>query len=493
MSEEVQDQGAINTSDLRAVRLGKLEELRATDADPFRNNAAQEQTAEQARAMLPDDEHEGPGVKVAGRLMVIRLMGKASFAKLQDRSGQIQLYFKQQEVGPEAYDFFKKLDLGDIIGVEGPLFRTKTGEVTVRVQKFKLVCKTLRPLPEKWHGLADQEQIYRQRYLDLITSEESRKRFQMRSKIVSCIRRYLDSMDFMEVETPVLQAEAGGAAARPFITHFNAMDCEFYLRIALELSLKKLLVGGFDRVYELGRTFRNEGLSRRHNPEFTMLEVYQAYSDYKGMMKLVRGMIGRICEEVLGTDKITRYDGQVIDLGGEWRVAKYRDLVRETTGREDWFELSREEKVAWCGQNDVECKQDGEDYEITNAVYEKRVECNLIQPTFVTMLPKELIPLAKRCPDDPNTVEVFELCINGQEIAPAYSEQNDPLEQRRALEAQAGEEVQKIDEDFLLALEHGMPPAGGMGMGIDRLVILLTGAPSIRDVILFPSLRPSQK
>jgi lysyl-tRNA synthetase, class II len=494
MSDEVQDQGQqiANTSDLRAVRLKKLEDMRAAGYDPFQKNAAQVETSVEARAMLPKDQHDGPAVKVAGRLMVIRLMGKASFAKLQDRDGLVQLYFKQQELGDAAYAFFKTLDLGDIIGVEGTLFRTKTGEETVRVKKFELVCKALRPLPDKWHGLADQEQIYRQRYLDLITSEESRKRFQTRSKIISCIRRYLDERQFMEVETPVLMAEAGGAAARPFVTHFNALDCEFYLRIALELSLKKLLVGGFDRVYEIGRTFRNEGMDRRHNPEFTMMEVYQAYSDYKGMMELVRGLVRRCCEEVLGTDKIARYDGTVIDLSGEWRVAKYRDLVREATKLPNWFELSRDEKYAWCLANGVEVSAKHEDFEITNAVYEKRVECFLIQPTFVTLLPKELIPLAKRCPDDPNTVEVFELCINGQEIAPAYSEQNDPLEQRRALEAQAGEEVQKIDEDFLTALEHGMPPAGGMGMGIDRLVILLTGAANIRDVILFPSMRPDK-
>jgi len=492
MSDEVPSQEILNTSDLRAVRLKKLEDMRIAGYDPFQMNAVQAQTSVQAKALMPEGEHDGPEVMVAGRLVAIRLMGKASFVKIQDRDGLIQLYFKKDLVGEEAYAFFKKLDLGDIIGAEGPMFVTKTGEATVRVDKFTLVTKALRPLPEKWHGLADQEQIYRQRYLDLITSEESRKRFQLRSRIISCIRRYLDERDFMEVETPVLQAQAGGAAARPFQTHFNALDCEFNLRIALELYLKRLLVGGFDRVYEIGRTFRNEGLSRRHNPEFTMMEVYQAYSDFKGMMELIRGIIGRVCEEVLGTDKITRYDGEVIDLGGQWRVAKYRDLVRETTGKADWFELSREAKLAWCDEVGVEVDPKSEDFEVTNAVYEKRVECTLIQPTFVTYLPRELIPLAKRCPDDPNTVEVFELCINGQEIAPAYSEQNDPLEQRRALEAQAGEEIQKIDEDFLLALEHGMPPAGGMGLGVDRLVILLTGAPSIRDVILFPSMRPDK-
>lgn len=494
MSEDdANHQEQLDTSDQQAVRLKKLQDLRAAGMDPFAANCEQAQTSTQALSLMPETEETGPEVKVAGRLTVVRLMGKASFAKILDREGLIQLYFRRDEIGEDEYALFKKLDLGDIIGVEGPLFRTKTGEVTVRVKRFTLVSKALRPLPEKWHGLVDQEQIYRQRYLDLISNEESRKRFQMRSRIVSTIRRYLDEQDFMEVETPVLQSEAGGAAARPFITHFNALDCEFYLRIALELHLKRLLVGGFDRVYELGRNFRNEGLSRRHNPEFTMLEVYQAYSDYRGMMKLVRGMIQRICDDVLGSEIVKRYDGVEINLGGEWREARYKDLIIETTGRSDWFSLSREEKLAWCKEAGIEVDPEREDFEITNNVFEKRIEPTLIQPTFVTHLPRQLVPLAKISREDPECVEVFELCINGQEIAPAYSEQNDPLEQRKALEEQAGEEVQKIDEDFLTALEHGMPPAGGMGIGIDRLVILLTGAPSIRDVILFPAMRPEKR
>ena len=492
MSDEPR-QEAFDTSDQRAVRLKKLEDLRAAGCDPFALNAEQAQTSAQAVALLPEEQEEGQRVQVAGRLITQRLMGKASFAKILDRDGQLQLYFKKDIVGEAAYDLFKKLDMGDFIGAEGPLFRTKTGEVTVRVERFTLVGKALRPLPEKWHGLADQEQIYRQRYLDLISSEESRRRFKIRSKVISTIRRYLDEQGFMEVETPVLQAEAGGAAARPFVTHFNALDCDFYLRIALELYLKRLLVGGFDRVYEIGRNFRNEGLSRRHNPEFTMLEVYQAYSDYRGMMRLMRGMVAAICRDVLGSETITRYDGVQINLGGDWRVARYKDLIREATQRADWFDLPQDDKVAWCQQAGIEVDPTAQDFEITNAVFEKKIEPTLIQPTFVTHVPRELVPLAKISPDDPTTVEVFELCINGQEIAPAYSEQNDPLEQRKALEAQAGEEVQKIDEDFLLALEHGMPPAGGMGVGIDRLVILLTGAPSIRDVILFPAMRPERR
>lgn len=484
----------IDTSDQFAVRKAKLDELRQKGMDPFQSNWEQAHSSAQAISEWIEDEENSPVASCAGRLIAIRKMGKASFARILDQAGTLQLYFKKDIVGDEAYDLFKKaLDLGDFIGVKGTLFKTRTGEVTLRVQEFQLVSKALRPLPEKWHGLQDDDRIYRQRYLDLISNEESRKVFQTRSRIIRCIRNYLEAQDFIEVETPILQAEAGGAAARPFTTHFNALDCPFNLRIALELYLKRLLVGGMDRVFEIGRNFRNEGLSRRHNPEFTMLEVYQAYSDYRGMMRLVHGMVQAICTEVLGTTQIQRYDGTLIELGGEWREARYKDLIVEKTGDPDWFSRSKEEKIAWCEAQEIEVDPDREDFEITNAVFEKRIEPTLIQPTFVTHLPRELIPLAKLSPDDPETVEVFELCINGQEIAPAYSEQNDPLVQREQLERQAGEEQQKIDEEFLLALEHGMPPAGGMGIGIDRLVIMLTGVPSIRDVILFPSLKPMPK
>jgi lysyl-tRNA synthetase class 2 len=481
----------IETSDQFAVRQAKLEELRGRGIDPFRANWEQTHTSAEAMNAWIEDEENSPVVSCAGRLTAIRKMGKASFARMLDRAGTLQLYFKKDVVGEEAYELFKKsLDLGDFIGMRGTLFKTSTGEITLRVTEFALVSKALRPLPEKWHGLQDDDQIYRQRYLDLISNEDSRKVFQTRSRIIRCIRNYLEAQDFTEVETPILQAEAGGAAARPFTTHFNALDCPFVLRIALELYLKRLLVAGMDRVFEIGRNFRNEGLSRRHNPEFTMLEVYQAYSDYRGMMKLIHGMVQAICTEVLGKTEITRYDGTTIELGGEWREVRYKDLVIEKTGDPDWFSRSKEDKLAWCDKEGIEVDPAREDFEISNAVFEKRVEPNLIQPTFVTHVPKELVPLAKISPDDPDTVEVFELCINGQEIAPAYSEQNDPFVQRQQLERQAGEEQQKIDEDFLLALEHGMPPAGGMGVGIDRLVIMLTGVPSIRDVILFPSLKP---
>ena len=492
----------VDTSDLFAVRRAKLDAMRAAGVDPFAANWPQTDTSDAAKKLWspPAEEAESPDTvetaSCAGRIIAVRVMGKASFARIQDRTGTLQLYVQRDVIGVENYQFFKKqLDLGDIIGVEGPLFQTKTGEVTLRVQKLGLVSKALRPLPEKWHGLTDDDAIYRQRYLDLITNADSRRVFAVRSLVIRSIRNYLDRQDFLEVETPVLNAEAGGAAARPFKTHSNALDCPFFLRIATELYLKRMLVGGFERVYEIGRIFRNEGLSRRHNPEFTMLEVYQAYSDYRGMMRLIRGMIAAICDEVLGTTKITRFDGVEIDLGGEWREARYKDLVIEATGDADWFSRSKDDKLVWCRAHDVEIDKpdEREDFEVSNHVFEKRVEANLIQPTFVTHLPKELVPLAKLSADDPTTVDVFELCINGQEIAPAYSEQNDPLVQRAQLEAQAGEEVQNIDEDFLLALEHGMPPAGGMGVGIDRLVILLTGVASIRDVILFPSLKPLAK
>lgn len=489
----------IDTSDLYAVRRAKLDALQGAGLNPFATNCPQNHTSTEAQALFQEGGSEGeygPSAQCAGRVIAIRKMGKASFARILDRAGTLQLYVQRDAIGEDAYEFFKKgLDLGDFIGVEGPVFATKTGEVTLRVHKLTLVAKALRPLPEKWHGLQDEDAIYRQRYLDLISNEDSRKVFQLRSRIISTIRRYLDEQDFMEVETPILQAEAGGAAARPFETYFNALDCPFVMRIALELYLKRLLVGGFDRIYEIGRNFRNEGLSRRHNPEFTMLEVYQAYSDFRGMMRLVRGMVERICQDVLGKTTVTRFDGVEIELGGEWREARYKDLVIAETGDADWFGRSKEEKLAWCRTQGIEIEKaaEREDFEISNAVFEKRIEPTLIQPTFVTHVLKQLVPLAKISADDPDTVEVFELCINGQEIAPAYSEQNDPVVQREQLEKQAGEETQKIDEEFLLAMEHGMPPAGGMGIGIDRLIILLTGVPSIRDVILFPALKPKKK
>ena len=480
----------LNTSDIFSVRSAKLAQLRENGTDPFRNNCPQEFTSKQAINAYKDDDERT--YAIAGRITVYRSMGKATFIKLLDRDGIIQVYVSKNDIGEEPYQAFKKLDVGDIIGVSGLLFKTNTGEITVRAKSYTLVSKSLRPLPEKWHGLTNDDQIYRQRYLDLIMNSDSRKRAFQRTKIIQEIRKFLWNREFTEVETPVLHNIAGGAAARPFVTHMNALDQNFYLRIALELYLKRMLVAGFDRVFELGRVFRNEGLSRKHNPEFTMIEIYQAYSDHFGMMELIHSLILHLCDTVIGSRIITRYDGVQIDLGKEWRQANYCDLVTEALGDPDWFNRSIEEKREICKQRNIEFPAQAEDFEITNAVYSKLVEPNLIEPTFVMKLQKELCPLAKLNKDDPRYLDVFELCINGQEIAPAYSEQNDPFVQRKMFEDQVGEDIQNLDNDFLTALEYGMPPAGGMGIGVDRLVILLTGAASIRDTILYPTLKPLQ-
>jgi lysyl-tRNA synthetase class 2 len=478
--------------DQYAVRLKKLQDMRAAGFDPFHANFAQTHFSADAMKLYVEGQDNAVAVKVAGRLVVFRDMGKSQFVKILDQQGQIQLYVKKDVVGEEAYASFKKLDFGDIIGAEGTLFKTKTGEITVRVEKYIFVSKALRPLPEKWHGLTDAEQVYRQRYLDLIVNPESRERLMKRSRIVASIRRTLAERQFIEVETPVLEGVAGGAAARPFVTHHNALGTDFYLRIALELRLKRLLVGGYDRVFEIGRIFRNEGVSPKHNPEFTMLEVYQAYSDYRGMMDLIRAIFTDICRDVLGASEIKHAaSGEMINFAGEWREVKYKDLIRTATGDADWFSRSKAEKIAKVEAMGLSVDPKWEDFEVTNEIFSKKIEPTLIQPTFVTHLPRQLCPLAKLTPGDDTIIDVFELCIGGMEVAPAYSEQNDPLVQREMFEAQAGEEKQNIDQDFLLALEHGMPPAGGMGVGIDRLCILLTGAESIRDVILFPSLRPT--
>lgn len=494
------------SNDQHAVRRRKLDDMRATGFDPFRAHVAPTHFSADAKALYVEGQDNVVAVTVAGRLVTFRVQGGSSFVKIQDQQGQIQLYFRKDVLGEERYLFFKKqLDLGDIIGVNGTLFLTKTGEITVRVDAFTLVSKALRPLPEKWSGLTDAEQIYRQRYLDLIVNAESRHRLMTRARIVSAVRRFLEDRQFLEVETPVLQSVAGGAAARPFQTHHNALDTDFVLRISLELYLKRMLVGGYDRVFEIGRNFRNEGVSRRHNPEFTMLEVYQAYSDYRGMMTLVQDLLVHLVRDVVKptepegegenaprrpTMKIKHAaSGQEIDFGAEWREVKYKDLIVEKTGDAEWFARSKAEKVAGVQRLGLYADPKWEEFELTNEIFGKLIEPTLIQPTFVTHLPKELCPLAKITADDPTTIDVFELIIGGMEVAPAYSEQNDPDVQRAMFEAQAGEEQQKIDHDFLLALEHGMPPAGGMGIGIDRLCILLTGAESIRDVILFPQLR----
>ena len=480
------------THDQHAVRRRKLAEMRAAGVDPFRTDFEQTHFSGQALAAYAEGRENEVPVAVAGRLVTIRDMGKSQFAKILDQQGEIQLYVRKDVVGDAAYAEFGKLDLGDIIGAKGTLFRTKSGEVTVRAASCALLAKALRPLPEKWHGLADPEQVYRQRYLDMVVNRESRRRLLVRSRIVSAIRRFLEARQFIEVETPVFQTVAGGAAAKPFSTHHNALGVDFFLRISLELYLKRMLVAGVDRVFEIGRIFRNEGISRKHNPEFTMLEVYQAYSSHRGMMTLARDMILTVCREVLGSDKVPHpASGQTIDFGGPWREVSYKDLVRAETGDPDWFGRGKAEHVAAAERLGLKVESGWEDFEVTNEVFSKRIEPALVQPTFVLNLPRELNPLAKISREDPSTLDVFELCIGGMEIAPAYSEQNDPDAQREMFEKQAGGEPQSIDQDFLFALEHGMPPAGGMGVGIDRLCMLLTGAESIRDVILFPQLRPA--
>ncbi|MDA7916220.1 lysine--tRNA ligase, partial [Verrucomicrobia bacterium] len=412
----------------------------------------------------------------------------------RDQTDRIQIYVKKNEIGEEQFEIFKLLDLGDFLGVKGTLFTTRTGELSVKVESFTILSKALRPMPAKWHGLHNTETRYRQRYLDLIANQDVKKTFLMRSQILHEIRQFMSGRGYVEVETPMMHSIPGGAAAQPFVTQHNALGCEFYLRIALELYLKRLLVGGIDRVYEIGRNFRNEGLSRRHNPEFTMIEAYEAYGDYESMMDLVQSMICHVAEKVVGTLVIETKDeeGNVtksIDLTPNWRRARYKDLIKEKAG-DDWYDLTREERKLRAAELGADVTNDFEDFEVTSAIFEKLIEPTLIQPTFVTHLPKELVPLAKLSPDDPETVEVFECCINGQEIAPAYTEQNDPIEQRERLQDQAGGEQQKLDEDFLVSLEHGMPPAGGMGMGIDRLCMMLLGQESIRDVILFPQMKP---
>src|SRR5882724_5385341 len=610
-----------DTNSLIEQRRAKLKALEAKNIFPFKNKFTPSESCKHAH----DNYTEGREVAVAGRITAHREMGKSMFIDVRDQSGRLQIYAQKnhlEETAPGSWDIFTHLDLGDFIGARGKMFTTKTGEISIKLDSFVILAKALRPPPEKWHGLADTEIRYRQRYLDLMANPDVKDVMLKRSEIIREIRNFLHARGYVEVETPMMQAIPGGAAAQPFKTHHNALGCDFYLRIALELYLKRLLVGGVDKVFEIGRNFRNEGLSRKHNPEFTMLEAYQAFGDYETMMKLVQEMIIHIAENVFPERKLcfprssytelnaalklilvnsgillalsqdskdnkgkivlsptkvnafrafqdfrehffktsNPYDfhwdlakaavpevanlidhlkkdyqankeswgepesdtkdkfneletaiGKIRELcneewinlapkpDGKWETRKYKELVRETVQKKtngriaDWFALTPQERLVVAIQDlalGADIGRNYEDFEITGAVFEKLIEPTLIQPTFVTHLTKELVPLAKLSPDDPTTVEVFECCINGQEIAPAYTEQNDPIEQRERLEHQAGGEQQKLDEDFLVALEHGMPPAGGMGMGIDRLCMMLLGQESIRDVILFPQLKP---
>lgn len=500
-------------------RKAKLIALREKGIDPFKNKFTPDRTCNDARSKFDQGEvPEGTRVSVAGRITAHRDMGKSMFIDVRDQSGRVQVYAQKNAIGDEQFNIFTHLDLGDFIGVTGTLFRTKTNEPSIKLESFTILSKSLRPPPAKWHGIEDTEIRYRQRYLDLIGNPEVKEVFLKRSRIIHEIRSFLHDRGYIEVETPTMQSIPGGAAAQPFKTFHNALGCEFYLRIALELYHKRLLVGGIDKFFEIGKNFRNEGLSRKHNPEFTMMEAYCAFGDYETMMETVESLITTVAQKVLGTlviqhgaadvasskiEETSNVSGtesasaavstsKVIDLTGPWRRAKYKDLVREVAGK-DWFEVTPEERRRRA-MEDLKLAGDiakgYEDFEVTGAVFEKLVEPTLIQPTFVTHLPKELVPLAKLTPDDPTTVEVFECCINGQEISPGYTEQNDPIAQRTTLEHQAGGEQHKLDEDFLVALEHGMPPAGGIGIGIDRLCMMLLGQESIRDVILFPQLKP---
>jgi len=602
-----------DTNSLIEQRKAKLAALRAKGINPYPNRFERkpEETigCGAAREKFEKGEiTEGQAVALAGRISAHRDMGKSQFIDLKDVTGRVQVYAQKQALGDEQFEVFSHLDLADFIGVKGTMFRTRAGEISVKAESFTVLSKALRPPPDKWDGLADTEVRYRQRYLDLIANDEVKQTFLKRSAILREIRAFFHERGYVEVETPMMQAIPGGAAAQPFKTHHNALGCEFFLRIALELYLKRLLVGGVDKVFEIGRNFRNEGLSRKHNPEFTMLEAYEAYGDYETMMETVENLVKRVAQNVLGTlvvrherraetghaiadarSALAEVSGILLCSGGEgsfgallegrvkelvgaardavdaasvalgkeaanevaqqahaalgqalarlrldadnpqspvswlpenasqiaqrlqgvldrlqpltvgktidltcWRRARYKDLVREKAGA-DWFDITPAERRRRAIE-DLKLSGDiadgYEDFEVTGAVFEKLVEPTLIQPTFVTHLPKELVPLAKLSPEDPTTVEVFECCINGHEISPGYTEQNDPIAQRESLEHQAGGEHQKLDEDFLAALEHGMPPAGGIGIGIDRLCMMLLGQESIRDVILFPQLKP---
>ena len=478
------------------VRRDKLAALRAEGLDPFRITRF-DWDATSAQIKERFDEMEGRTVRAAGRLMSKRGMGKVSFCDLQDRDGRIQIYARRDEMDGEAYDRFRKSDVGDIVGVTGEVFRTQRGEVSIRAKEIVLLSKCLLPLPEKFHGLQDRELRYRQRYVDLMMDPGVKRAFTIRSRFLSYLRRCLDGRGFLEVETPVLNTLAGGAAARPFVTHHNTLDIDMYMRIATELPLKRLIVGGMDRVYEIGRIFRNEGMDPRHNPEFTTVELYQAYTDFHGMMEIAEEVLSGAAKELLGTYEL-EWMGHKVDLSPGWPRLTMIDAVRERTGIDFGAVTDDAEAVAAARSIGVELPEAAEPTwgNALYAVFDQKVEETLIQPVFLTMYPVEVSPLTKRSPEDPRLTERFELFICGSEMGNAYSELNDPIDQRERFEAQAArrergdDETEMLDEDFLTAMEYGMPPTGGMGIGIDRCVMLLTGADSIRDVILFPTMKP---
>jgi lysyl-tRNA synthetase class 2 len=494
--QDIQEQ---ELSELLQIRRNKLDELRGLGIDPFGKKFERTHGAQDiinAYQDMTKEELEAKEVKVsiAGRIMQKRGMGKASFAHIQDLTGKIQIYVRQDTVDEVKYQAFDLLDLGDIVGVRGTVFKTKTGETSVKVKEIEVLTKSLLPLPEKYHGLKDVELRYRQRYVDLIMNPEVQQTFVSRSRIIQSMRRYLDSRGYLEVETPTLHSIAGGAAARPFITHHNALDMQLYMRIAIELHLKRLIVGGLEKVYEIGRVYRNEGISTRHNPEFTMIELYEAYADYEDIMALTENLIAHIAQEVFGTTTI-QYQGQEVDLTPAWRRVSMVDLVKETTGVDFKVQMSDEEAHRLAKEHKVPVEPHMTFGHVLNSFFETFVEHTLIQPTFVTGHPVDISPLAKKSETDPRFTDRFELFIVAREHANAFTELNDPIDQRQRFEAQlvekekGNDEAHEMDEDFIRALEYGMPPTGGLGIGIDRLVMLLTNAPSIRDVLLFPLMR----
>lgn len=486
-------------NDQLMVRREKMNTMRENGLDPFgkrfeRTHSSKELFEQYGEMENEDLEGQNISVSIAGRIMTKRGKGKAGFAHIQDLSGQIQVYVRKDVVGEEQYSVFNSADLGDIVGIDGTLFRTKMGEFSLKVNNFVFLTKALRPLPDKFHGLKDVEQRYRQRYLDLIMSQESKATFIARSRIIQSMRRYLDNHGYLEVETPLMHSIAGGASARPFITHHNTLDMPLFMRIAIELHLKRLIVGGLEKVYEIGRVFRNEGVSTRHNPEFTMIELYEAYADYRDIMSLTENLIAHIAQEVLGTTTV-QYGEYEVDLKPEWKRLHMVDAIKEYTGADFWKEMSVEEARELAKEHGVEINNNMLYGHIVNEFFEQKIEDKLIQPTFIYGHPVEISPLAKKNDQDPRFTDRFELFIVAREHANAFTELNDPIDQRERFEAQLKEreqgndEAHMMDEDFVEALEYGLPPTGGLGIGVDRLVMLLTNSPSIRDVLLFPLMR----
>lgn len=483
-------------NELMRIRREKLNELYSRGINPYGSRFL---VTHKSQDIINNfAELENTNVVVAGRLMAKRIHGKASFGNLEDITGQIQIYVRKNDIGDDDYEFFLRSDIGDILGIEGTVFRTRRGEVSIAVKKLQMLAKSLRPLPEKWHGLKDVDQRYRQRYLDLIVNPEVKKLFVLRSHIIRRLRQLLDEKNFLEVETPMMQTVAGGATARPFITHHNALDIDLYLRIAPELFLKRLLVGGFEKVYEINRNFRNEGISTKHNPEFTMLELYQAYADYQDMMELAEELVSRVAQEVLGTMVIS-YQGETIDLTPPWKRLSMLEAIKKYIGIDLSKARTDAEAREMVRQLDLTLDSKASKGSVIFEVFDALVEPQLVQPTFITHYPIEVSPLAKRNAEDPNYTDRFEFFIAGREIGNAFSELNDPIDQQERFLKQVeqrvtgDQEAHMMDEDYIEALEYGMAPAGGMGIGIDRLVMLLTDSASIRDVILFPTMRPRRK